>query len=86
MLKIEAAGGDIDLGRDGQCHGTRRTGQTATPLDGPYTVRGDKLTFGAEPGVTYVWLIVKDESGGTPRRLLTLTHGLTTYRLARKGE
>ena len=84
QLKTSTVNGDIDLGQDGKCRGTRYIGRIAGSLDGPYTAQGKKLTFSAESDVTYTWQITEGDIKGVPVWILALDNGSMTYQLVRK--
>ena len=75
--------GEIQLSKDGQCRGQRKIGTIYGPLDGAFTVSGNRLTLKAEPDVTYTWSISDGDIKGKPVWILALNNGSMIYQLVR---
>jgi hypothetical protein len=75
--------GEIQLTKDGQCRGQRKIGAIYGPLDGAFTVSGDRLSLKAEPDITYTWGISEGEIKGKPVWVLALNNGSMVYQLVR---
>lgn len=83
-LRTGTVNGDIVFTEDNRCKGMRIIGRISGALDGPITLKGDKLTLSAESDVTYTWKISEGEVQGQKAWVLALDNGSMIYHLFRE--